>query len=200
MYLTGDALFFVVLGPGSFYTQKRFKKRPCLHAIQIEGILDMKVFLLVMLLLFSSTSSHAADKEGKFAVKGVGNSSCTNFLALSEKASLNKFLYAGWINGYLTAQNQHLKTTFDLSSWETIHTLGEYLKNYCEKNPKKSFYIAVASMITGLHKNRVQAFSPVEKIGVGADAISIYQVSLARAQKKTQKIRFIPRRGQRQNK
>lgn len=147
----------------------------------------MKVFLLIILLL-STAVSHAADKDGKFAIKGVGNSSCRNFLELSEQASLNKFLYAGWINGYLTAQNQHLNVTFDLTSWETIHTLGEYLRNYCGKNPDKSFYIAAASMVNGLFENRVQTFSPTEAFGTGKDGILVYQYSLARAQSKLKKL------------
>ncbi|MFQ5589006.1 MAG: peptidoglycan-binding protein [Nitrospiria bacterium] len=149
----------------------------------------MKVFL-VIISLFLTTLSHAADKDGKFAIKGVGNSSCRNFLELSGQASLNKFLYAGWLNGYLTAQNQHLNKTFDLTSWETIHTLGEYLRNYCEKNLDKSFYIAVASMVNGLFDGRVQTFSPTEAFGAGKDGIKIYQYSLARAQSKLKKLGF----------
>ncbi len=143
---------------------------------------------LLVIVLFLTTISYAADKEGKFAIKGVGNSSCKNFLELSEKASLNKFLYAGWMNGYLTAQNQHLNTTFDLTSWETIHTLGEYLRNYCEKNPDKSFYIAMASMVNGLFENRVQSFSPTESFGTGKNGIKIYQNSLARVQSNLKKL------------
>jgi len=148
----------------------------------------MKVFILLLTLLFSTAVSHAADKAGKFAIKGVGNSTCTNFLELSEKASLNKFLYAGWLNGYLTAQNQHLNTTFDLSSWETVHTLGEYLRNYCEKNPKHSFYIAAASLVDGLFPNRIQNFSSTESFGIGKNAVLVYQQSLARAQAKLKKL------------
>ncbi len=140
------------------------------------------------MLLVAVTVAHAADNDGKFAIKGIGNTTCADFLAFSESESYNKFLYAGWINGYLTAQNQHLNATFDLSSWQTIHTLGEYLRNYCKKNPKNSFYIAVASMINGLHERRIQTSSPVKKIGTGNNAVLLYQESLVRAQKNLQRL------------
>lgn len=147
----------------------------------------MKIFLLLIILL-SSNISYSADKDGKFAIKGIGNSTCDNFIKLSEQDSLNKFLYIGWINGYLTAQNQHLNSTFDLTSWETIQTLGGYLRNYCKKNPGTSFYIAVASMIHGLHEKRIQAYSAVEKIGVGEQSILIYQETLVRIQKRLKEL------------
>lgn len=147
----------------------------------------MKIFLLLVILL-SSNISYSADKDGKFAIKGIGNSTCGNFTKLSEQDSLNKFLYIGWINGYLTAQNQHLNSTFDLTSWETIQTLGGYLRNYCKKNPGTSFYIAVASMIHGLHEKRIQAYSATEKIGIGEQSILIYQETLARAQERLKEL------------
>ncbi|MFT5923157.1 MAG: hypothetical protein ACI9LE_000131 [Paraglaciecola sp.] len=72
---------------------------------------------------------HASDldRNGKYAIKGVGNASCDKYVKITKSDVPQKLLFAGWINGYMTIQNQHLKDTFDIVSWENIEPLGNYL-------------------------------------------------------------------------
>jgi len=141
--------------------------------------------LFASALIFASSSLvSAADKEGKFAIKGIGNTSCAQFLSETKANTKSVYLYVGWMNGYLTAQNQHMKNNFDLTSWENIHTLGDYLRNYCKSRPRDSFYIAAASMAQGLKKDRVETFSPTIKINENQEAIILYVSSLRKMQKK----------------
>ena len=133
-----------------------------------------KHFLLVSAMCFSS-SLFAADGKGQFAVKGIGNTSCSTYVTEVSKETPNSFLYAGWLNGYLTAQNQQLNDTFDLISWETVNTLGNYLVSYCKKNPKQSFYMATSSMLGGLYEHRISSFSPALTVKSDNGSVRVYK-------------------------
>ena len=143
--------------------------------------------MISAILMFASVSVQAADSKGQFAIKGVGNVACKQYIQESKERSHNAFLFAGWINGYLTAQNQHLADTFDVTSWETIHTLANYVGHYCEKNPDKSFYLAVATMLNAMFEKRIVGFSPVAVLGSGEDTLRIYKQTVQRAQQELAK-------------
>ncbi len=124
----------------------------------------------------------AADAEGRFAIKGTGISSCQMFLNETEKRSHNSFLFAGWLNGYLTAVNQSRADTFDATSWESLDTLANYLAHYCRKHPEKSFFIAVTTMLDALMEQRLRTFTPKLRASAGGNATILYQEVLRRAQ------------------
>ena len=67
----------------------------------------MKRCAIILLLFSFCAGSFAIDKNGKFAVKGVGNASCETFRKAIENNESQKYLFAGWLNGYITGQNQH---------------------------------------------------------------------------------------------
>ena len=144
--------------------------------------------LIFLLSIACTTVANAADEKGKFTIKGIGNTSCAKFLMETDANTKSVYLYVGWVNGYLTAQNQHLKDNFDLASWENVHTLGDYLRHYCKKRPRDSFYIATASMVQGLHKDRVREYSKVVTINSGQESIVIYQSTLKKVQEKLTKL------------
>jgi murein L,D-transpeptidase YcbB/YkuD len=131
-----------------------------------------------------SGTAPAADKDGRYAIKGVGNSSCEQYLVETGKQTHNAFVFAGFLNGYITAQNQHLKDTFDLSSWENIDTLASYLAGYCEKHRDKSFFTATASLVNALFPQRIQAASPVMEIGEPGKTVQLYDEVVKRTRTK----------------
>ena len=118
----------------------------------------MRVILIVLLLVstFLSTQGNARDINGQFAVKGVGNVSCAKFVDIVEDAqNEQKFLFVGWLNGYLTAHNYYLPDTFDLVSWENVDTLTYYLIGHCKKYPAMSFFQATTQLSNSLHDFRI---------------------------------------------
>ncbi len=138
--------------------------------------------------VMAPTASWGADEQGRFAVKGVGNTSCKTYVNELANHTSNSYLYAGWLNGYLTAQNQQLKNTFDLISWETVDTLGNYLVNYCRKNPDQSFYMAVSAMLGGLYNHRIEAFTPAVNVTAGGQGVRVYLETLKQAQQALAKL------------
>ena len=62
--------------------------------------------LLFMGLLACCAGAQAADKNGQFAIKGVGLQTCQEFVSARETQSPQYFKFGGWMNGYLSATEQ----------------------------------------------------------------------------------------------
>ncbi len=135
----------------------------------------MKRCAIILLLFSFSAGSFAIDKNGKFAVKGVGNASCETFREAIENNESQKYLFAGWLNGYITGQNQHWPETFDVSSWETVETLSNYIYPYCGKNQKLSYFQASTQMLNELFENRISEFVGAEEVYVNGAAVNVYK-------------------------
>ena len=129
-----------------------------------------------------SLSANALDKNGKFAIKGVGNVSCEQFVRIITEDDPQKFLFAGWLNGYLTAHNQHLKDTFDITSWEDVETLGTYLKSHCSNNPTLSFFQATTQLLNEMYEQRIIEFIGAENIASGTQSLKTYIQVITRVQ------------------
>ena len=140
------------------------------------------IFYLSLLSMLMSYSAYAVDKNGKFAIKGVGNTSCAEFVDHTKNDRSQKLLFAGWINGYLTAQNQHLKDNFDVTSWESIETIGNYLVSHCKKHPKLSFFQAVTLLVNEIYEERIPEFKGANSIEKGVKGEQVYAQVVARVQ------------------
>lgn len=147
------------------------------------------IIRIVALMLFITSVMYvdnalALDRNGKYAIKGVGNASCDQYVKITETDDPQKFLFAGWINGYMTAHNQHLKDTFDIVSWENIETLGNYLRSHCKKNPNLSFFQATTQMLSELHEKRIVEFISATNMASGNQSQKSYIQVVQRVQKK----------------
>ncbi len=140
--------------------------------------------LLIIAATVLSFSANALDKNGKYAIKGVGNASCAQFVSLTKNDDPQKLLFAGWLNGYMTAHNQHLKDNFDVASWENIETLGNYLLKHCEKNPTLSFFQASTQMLSEMYPNRIEEFVGAENAASGKQTQKVYVQVIQRVQQR----------------
>lgn len=147
----------------------------------------LTLWIALSISFFGSLSVMAEDADGKFAIKGVGNQSCPVFVRELEEGTHNRYLFAGWLNGYITASNQHLKQTFDLSSWENINTLSNYIVQYCKKNPNHSFYVASAQVLGALYEYRMQGFSRLLTLQNETERSFVYETVLVDVQKELKK-------------
>lgn len=150
--------------------------------------MKLPITLLFIITLVSSSNSWALDKNGKYAIKGVGNVSCLAFIKMVDEDNPQKFLFAGWLNGYMTAHNQHLKDTFDIVSWENVETMGTYLRTHCKKNPKLSFFQATTQMLSELYDQRIVEFLGAENLGTGKQSQKSYFQVIARVQKRLKEL------------
>ncbi|MCP5151142.1 MAG: peptidoglycan-binding protein [Ectothiorhodospiraceae bacterium] len=125
---------------------------------------------------------HAADSQGRYAVKGAGIGTCKQFLEEREKRSQAYYVFAGWVDGFLSANNRFNEDTYDLASWETNDVLTAYLAHHCGRNSDQRFGAAVIAMIEALKKERLTEASPPVQTTSGETTVTVYAEALRRAQ------------------
>lgn len=147
---------------------------------------------LTILLLFSSftlsLSAFSADSDGKFAVKGAGKRSCSNFISTAENKTTDYYLYGGWLEGFLSSYNQFQPKNFDITPWQTTELMLTLLKNHCETNPDIKFLSAVNSLIKTLFPIRLDTNNNLVKIQVGSFEGFYYQEIILRAKQRLKKL------------
>lgn len=125
----------------------------------------------------------ASDAAGSFAVKDVGLARCGDFMdAVKAKDEGQVARYVGWLGGFLTATNQRVPETFDLTPWQNTRTLTAYLVNHCGKNPDLRFGAAVVQLGAALHEDRLREKSDLVPIELDGQKHFVYREALRRTQ------------------
>ena len=154
--------------------------RKCIKNNGMRGAIAPLVFLGS---LFLGTTAFADDENGKFAIKGGGLQSCENFAAAMDSNSQDLALYGGWIEGFVTAQNQHNEMTFDVAPWQTTTTLLELTLSLCNQTDADTRFIdAFAGVFRILFPSRLTTESEVVGISNGEARSIAYVEVLKRIQ------------------
>ncbi len=124
----------------------------------------------------------AMDSEGNFAIKGGGATTCAQYTQALEAKSNELYLYAGWIDGYLTGVNQLQPETFDIAPWQATELLAQLLGQFCERNRKVQFMFATTQMLQSMFPGRLQTSSELVKMTSGGNTAFLYQSVLQRVQ------------------
>ncbi len=129
-------------------------------------------------------AGQAADKDGRFAVKGLGRATCTQFLDNANKPQESMLALQLWLDGYLTALNQGLPETYDVASWVSTPLLAKNIADFCASKPSPDpELVALANeLVRRLAPERLQTESPLVDIKVGDKQGKIYKDTLRRAQ------------------
>lgn len=139
--------------------------------------------LIFMCGLALGSPSWAADENGKFAIKGGGLQGCDKFLEAIESNSQDIALYGGWIEGFVTAQNQHNENTFDVTPWQTTQTLLQLTRSVCtQAKPDSRFIDAFAGVFRILAPSRLTTESEVVGVTNGENSAVAYREILKRVQ------------------
>lgn len=127
----------------------------------------------------------AADGAGLFAVKGAGSVTCAELAGALEGNSQRGLLFYGWIEGYLTAANQHVDGVFDHAPWQRVELLAELLLSHCETNPEQPIFRAMGLMLQAMSATALTTKSEVEIIDTGdGQSFEVYRSILQAAQER----------------
>ncbi len=137
-----------------------------------------------MLIVLMSCQAIGADKNGQFAIKGVGNVDCKSYVSIIQSNNQQKYLFAGWLNGFITSHNQHLIDTFDLTSWENVETLGNYMYQHCLLNTEKSFFQAATDMVTKLGTEKIDLYKSAVTFSANSKTYVVYDQVVMRMKQK----------------
>ncbi len=159
---------------------------PVSNFLDVSMNFNRKICALIgaISLLIGTPSAFAADKKGAYAIDGGGGAPCKAFTesrrAADERAA---GLFAGWVDGYVSAANQTRPDTYDLTPWQTTDLLLVLLARYCETYPEDRFEIAVNNMLNALHPTRLTERSDKLIAGSAAKGVPVYRETLRDAQK-----------------
>jgi Putative peptidoglycan binding domain len=123
----------------------------------VEILMKLRVLLLTSALIaLAPGHPRAADSSGHFAPRGVGLTTCEQFLQALEERQESILLAGGWLEGYMSAINQLMPNTFDIAPWQNTDTIFALVKTNCERNRDQRFFDIVIAMIRFLEENRLQ--------------------------------------------
>ena len=109
------------------------------------------------MLLANPGGAHAADGAGNFAVKGVGLERCERFSAEKAANSQTYWYFLSWLNGYLSAYNQYVPDTYDITPRTSIANLASAFEVYCRQNPDRTFLEGAISLTQAVAARRMEA-------------------------------------------
>jgi len=144
----------------------------------------------VAIALFSG-QLQAADENGRFAFKGAGLGTCAQFMEHKASGSRDFYIYAGWIEGYLTGLNRLKPNTYDLAPWQSTEVLTGMLETFCTKNPQANFASAVDQLGIHLNNTRLKQGSELIQVTYKSSSVLIYREILIDMQNKLQSDGFL---------
>ncbi len=119
----------------------------------------MRRFLLVGLVIALSAAAspgQAADRNGNFGVKGFGLQDCESYVVAKSGLLPRYFVFRSWLNGYLSAYNQLMPSTYDIAGPAELEALTAWLDTYCKERPRHNFVMAVTALNATLQPHRVE--------------------------------------------
>ncbi len=139
---------------------------------------------LVLVLSPAAQPARAADADGRFVVKGAALTTCEQFTKARAERSQLLYLYAAWLEGYLSALNERTPETYDLVAFESTELLVALLDSNCKQRPREPFFNVVRALVRALHPQRVTRQTPLVEARVGERSVRLYAEVLRRVQER----------------
>lgn len=133
--------------------------------------------------MFSNGPSEGADKAGRFAIKGAGLADCEQYLKARDGRTPDFPVYAGWIDGYVTALNRFQGETYDLAPWQVSEILAGMVAGYCKQHGKTNFAEVVDRLAVNLAADRLVERSELVRVVYKEQEVLIYQEVLRKAKR-----------------
>ena len=143
---------------------------------------SMRSFTLAALVLTAASASYpalAADKDGRFSVRGLGSAKCSELtLAIENKDSASIQLYGSWFLGYLSASNRLISQTFDAIPATSVNDVIGVVAVLCRRTPDALVETATYQALEALNAVRLRQDSPLLTMQDGARSLKIRQEAL----------------------
>lgn len=130
-----------------------------------------------------AVNAHAASVDGNYAIKGAGSGTCNQYSEARAARNQDYYIYAGWLDGFMTGLNQAIPATYDVNPWAATEMLAAMLDSFCLKHPDQGFHIAARRLTQALAKHRLVERSNVVAVGGGEQATLVYLETIKRAQR-----------------
>ena len=110
--------------------------------------------IILFLLALTPMQLQADDRNGNFAIWGVGNKSCHSY-NVSRNTDVEQ-RYKDYIMGFFTAFNITMPDTYRIAGHMNIKEILVWLDDYCEEKPILAFEQSLADFITENYDDRMK--------------------------------------------
>ena len=138
---------------------------------------------LIAVSALAAGTAESASPGGQFAVKGLGQSTCKEYLLAREQRGGGYRRYGDYLAGYVTATNRLLPDTVDIASWETIDVLAAYLANACRRKPGARLVEAIEGVLAAIEPERIQQEARLVRVSSGNHSVRLYASVFTRVQR-----------------
>lgn len=125
----------------------------------------------------------AADNSGNFAVRGAGLVTCELYQRERQAQSAAYLVTAAWVDGYITATNQHMADTYDVASFESTELLAEVLAAHCADHPQDRVFPVVNNLLEKLYQDRLRKRSHKQAVTADGRSVELYEETIRRVQR-----------------
>lgn len=129
-----------------------------------------------------SAAAEAAGAQGRFAIKGIGAQTCAQFGTAFQERSRAAYVFAGWVDGYVSALNRLQDATFDAAPWQSTDIMMALINNHCARNPEARLFEVVQALLRYYSDQRLAEISPPVDAVVGERTVTLYRDVLRLAQ------------------
>jgi len=124
----------------------------------------------------------AADNTGNYSVRGLGSSSCQQFVGAVDGNTPELRSYIAWMEGMLTAVNRLTPNLFDAVPFNSAGAFAAIVLQVCRQQPALQYNAAVLRGLERLNVARVTTNSPWVEMTVGTNRVTLRAETLAAAQ------------------
>ena len=141
-----------------------------------------RLIIAIALLWLATPMVSAADKDGAFALKGIGRLNCAQFVDAAKNGTNRLYQFGGWLEGYVSAYNHLSPDTFDVLSFESPDLLARMIGSHCSNNPDDRFADVVVALVGKLKDERIAVRSKLLQLPGEQGNTYLYAETLRRTQ------------------
>jgi hypothetical protein len=119
-------------------------------------------YAVILVAGLAPAAAWSADDDGQYFVKGLGTRTCQQYLDETAAGSSMHVLYRSWLNGYLTAYNALVPTTYDIAPGSSVEGLARATESLCRQAPDALFATVAQALTTALLPRRQVAMAAAE--------------------------------------
>jgi hypothetical protein len=112
------------------------------------------IAVFILFLSFQPIITQAADKNGSYAIWGMGRKTCYSYNLAREAEDYVR--YKDYMMGYLTAYNAIAEDTYRISGKMDLNDILEWMDDYCELKQVHAFELALADFINEHKDTRIK--------------------------------------------
>lgn len=136
-------------------------------------------------LLALSAPVHAADKSGRFVVRGGGSDLCSSYSKAFETKNTQAIeRYAAWIFGYASATSKLSPQTLDVSPSSDGRDILAFVLNICQTKPAIALEAATATVFSGLGAIRPTVDGPIVTFNADGKSLGVRDETVRFAERK----------------